>query len=1417
MVEQNQFITGKLNSDLNPSLQDVKDIEFLLNGDFTSYANDGYDFFIQNVASNELCWNLAKEILGVIKLDYNQFAIFSEDEIGLFDADNCTYVSQIIDSCLNFGKVSGVYKYTPHGRTLYFIDTNNPLRHYNIDKEYPHKSLTKCASCKQVYSNRLDCEQLLVWKNIDYPTLTIKKGAGNLPSGKYQIGIAFNDKNLRLTDYFIYPNIITISPYEKTSINLEFGCFSSSLKQYEIVLIAHRSDRGTVAQRIGYFETENTSLAINQLDSADYTPIDTKILLGTKSYYQGFNFIDYNSSTTDGQLVLAGLTERKPLNYWHQAFNIKSKWQEIIVPAKDAYKYPSHMRDEVYMFEIAWLFKDGQISPTTHIPNTVALNPAWDVYVTNNDTWATCDNVKRKYWDIYNTASVIDSGIYQSLSIADCDYKLGNSGTFGYWESQLKYPDHINFNTPNGDYRCTGLRGFKFPDNKTSTHHRLVGNKEYVIVLTPQFSNIEKPKDCDGNYVKDIVGYIIYVSDRTNHKSVLHKGMISNMFQEKLVDCSNSYYNNYPFNDLNKDVFLSKTKVLSDHRTSFTPVDTYSKDKFTYISPDVDYLKNTSGEELYLYSEENGTLEGSYNATNEFPQIKALANSFYTTLSAITGVAYTLQTVGNFNVFGIGSSGGAGTSSLPLLMESGYNLLHSALPYREYGTNYYSHADYNTNNFTNITQGNIRRQITYSNYLTSSKQIMDGDKINNYEREQGLYIKLNSSITDPFKKEYSRIRTKDAGCQNFKGNYVYNPAKGTSEVPSVSSYYAGFKVYQPTQYGSLNHAISISKYFTQDISNFNETPIIFSGDIYITKHKKLRKFPFFKSIPPSGYNDSGFLLEDQFNVWKPRFWMNYVNENIYVKTLESLPLIGFLFDLFGIDIDQASYNLEYGNIFPATNCGDAIDCTYPTKSDEGNGSSFAIGRGRLFENDGNIYTHVVGLQEYWCESEFVSDFRQYNEIKESNLNVDETELIKYNRIINPEVNIYDLQYLWNGIQSPVLPVLPKISCCCEIKTDQTRVIFSQNNNIESNGDKWLSFLPNNYHQFVGGEGIFTAIHRINEGNMLFAFENAIYVTQSDTGLITNQGTVYLGEGSIFKRRMKRLSDDETGFSGSIDQHSFINTRYGVYWIDKLRKRFFHYDGQLNDITDNIRAWANQFLSNTRNTIIGVFDNYTENLYFTSIEQGNEWTISYKPKAKTWVSYHSFVPQTYLQASNNFLSITGNSFSNGLKINNGGIWKHNKQYSYQNYYGTQYSFDIGYVLNNKFKQVNLQSIQLYADFIKEYGYGKKEFTKLFFDKFVAFTNKTSTGLRVLTDNKIEQNKEPKFTQLNDGFYRINNLKNYADGQPLIEKTAIGYNLLNSNTFNSGNIVGFATHIHLINEKDLKVLLKLNLEIEQENVK
>lgn len=1413
----------------------------------------------------------------------------NSSEIGLFDSNTCAYVPKINNPCLNFTKkIKGRFKNLPEcdSRRVYYVDGTTQLRFIDIDECLPVKNVNDCDNCEK--DLQFDCEAFNVNRCVKFPKITMTEGVGNLPNGSYQVAIALTDDKQRYTEYYIYPEVIRFHTNNqgnnRFSINIDFEDCPLGYDEYELVLITNRVDRATQAQRVGYFPETQTSVVISELDETSYTPIDTSVLLQQYPRYQTVDHIVANNET----LVLGGVTYREQPNYQFLANQIKSNWVVKRVKASEAKNHMSFMRGENYAFFLRGVYCDGERTNWFHLPSDAERKiKERDLSAYNNlftevtgpdapEATDECNPNPPLYWQVYDTSykypsstdpvdpsdpnckfykftcygplsdgdfgepmtvthtnccgdeetsyfsvnvfylcvadpnSVVISGLsstgnpyyvqsYEeipsdcetdcSVEVDPCAGDIVCRGDFGYWESELRYPNNPciwgqrregeDFYHPYG-LACQKIRYHKFPDNCT-THIHEQGDcqgEEYVNILGVEFSNIPPFIDKDGNVIKDIVGYEIGVADRTNHKSILHKGLIYNMWEEQLPDCTTSYYANYPFNDLNDDVFLSQTKALYDGlgqfgEENYTPVNTYSRDKFQYISPDVSFERNDSGQYLQIYTEQNGFVEGYYDYTFDMPKFVYLSDLAYITTLGV-GVAAALGANPIYNTV--------------LAVNTALNSLMNGLPPVSYGVGYYAKTAYNRFNCTNVQPGNIRRKIDFSQYLLPSKILAGDYKVNNYQRESGLFLDLSSDITDPSVNELSRVRLSDNNCQ---GSFGFCQSVNTG-VPVTSSYYAGVKVEKPNQYGfpDSNLVRTISNVIEWDNQTITSTGPLFGGDVYITKHKYIRKFPFFTALPLGAPDNTKFETSPYFNVWNPRYWVDNNQDNS-------------LFSAFGGVFTNDERNFDEARSIRRTSCNDESsgDCS---------GNLF-------FRVDGKFYTHVIGEAEYWCESEYIGDFRELNEIPESDIERDVNQKLAYRTVRLPELFLYNRQYHWKGLSNYTDHADMDYDCCRPEKPCYSNLVaYSLKNDPFSKGDSWLKFLPDNIQQFSQQDGKLIGIKEIDDYNLMILFENGTYVTQQDDSLRTENGRVYIGTPALFERRLRKISDDATGFGGCIDIDSIINTRFGTFYFDRPRRKFIHFSQGVTDATRNMNSWFQEHLADTVD-IKGVFDNFTGNLYYTGIsETGCSWTLSYKPMLEDWVSYHSFIPESYIQMQNNYLT-----------VKDGGIWKHNKKYNYQTYYGKKYKFDVGFVISDKFRQMILKDFEIYSEWVKYLDYNCKIYdNKKFFNKILVYNQMKSTGVVdiVLKDLNNEnhftfQNRTDlvECTNLEDFIYRLNKFTVYKLNQPLICETCMDYEtprdtiIPSSNTMDQADMRGRWFRVHLINDKETeyKILLQLNI--------
>jgi hypothetical protein len=446
--------------------------------------------------------------------------------------------------------------------------------------------------------------------------------------------------------------------------------------------------------------------------------------------------------------------------------------------------------------------------------------------------------------------------------------------------------------------------------------------------------------------------------------------------------------------------------------------------------------------------------------------------------------------------------------------------------------------------------------------------------------------------------------------------------------------------------------------------------------------------------------------------------------------------------------------------------------------------------------------------EYYCESEYIGGYREINEVPQSNYTKDLIQYKEYNTLLYSERFLYNQQQRYKGIFDKHKHFDLTKDCCTNcngFNYSNDRVIFSLKNDPLSKTDKWTKFLANNYHQFSQQDGEMRSMSAINNYNLLFLFDNAAYVTQTDEGLLTKNGAVYLGTGSIFERRMRKISSEINGLGGSIDRMSVINTPYGTYWADRNRKTFIYFDG--NHITEINTPLKSFFLQWNDKDIIGSYDSFSHNIYWSN----GDWTISYKPEAKRWISYHDWIPENFISSNNNLFS-----------IKNGGVWKHNVKDHYQTYYGTLHPFEVGFTINNKFKQTILESVSIYAEFIKNLAWGQKEYTDKFFNKVFMYSDRISTGIKPLerkTGNSFQYKKESniEYTVLEDR-YQINGFKNFLEKTPNLEWNNYKYKVLNTleNPVDENNhrLMAKWFNLHLISDDLPEVKKIVELVVTQE---
>lgn len=591
---------------------------------------------LENESSNKFCAEIPYTVIGSIHLYDDKWAIFSTDdvdsEIGLFDESQCSYSTIVNDKVLFFDKnhlIKGASKENYDCTwQLYWDDGKNPTRTINID-DIPYittKSVVDDCVVETPTSD-LDPEQIRLARLMDTPCITIEQGeVGTLLNGTYQVYIAYSVNGVRVTDYMSASNLQSIFFHENAVGSIEVsldGLDTKRFDEFELAVVTFINQQ-TSASTFGYYSTQTTRITIDSIDQRLVAIPLEQLLLRSPAYEKSDAIY-----TVSNYLLRVGPTTKFDFNYQPLANKIKANWVAVEYDAdyyRDGGSNVGYMRDEQYAFYIRWIYSTGEKSSSYHIPGRQAI--AQDTQELAPDGVEIWEAEKQERWKVYNTATVTS---IQTENLPDGGVVV-KRGKMGYWESTERYPD----NKPEIWDKLCGkpIRHHKMPDDAIIPRHNQGGTK--INVLGVEFSSIQPPVDNDGNLIPGIVGYEILRGSRKGNKSIIAKGLLNNMFEYDIPDTDRKgMYPNYPFNDLRPDPYLvsvfpedGRRNQIKSNKDNEHAIDTYSKQHFTFHSPDTQFKHPfLSGTELRIYGESSGLAEGQFIDPYKHPKHKVLSDT----------------------------------------------------------------------------------------------------------------------------------------------------------------------------------------------------------------------------------------------------------------------------------------------------------------------------------------------------------------------------------------------------------------------------------------------------------------------------------------------------------------------------------------------------------------------------------------------------------------------------------------------------------------------------------------------------------------------------------------------------------------------------------------------------------------------
>ena len=1215
-------------------------------------SHDGQIGVVGNEPSNLYCVTLPFTLIGCIPLADNKWAIFTTNntlsEIGVFDEPTCTYTTSVQSACLNFNTkhlITGASRRTfDCSEKVYWSDGNNPDRVIDLNNIpwkqtctddngisitnppgiWPAGAPTGCITC--VDTTELNCEQLRLAPLLTVPCLQLEKatGSGTLINGTYQVAVAYMINEIKVTDYLITSNPVSIWSHSGVGggINLTVSNTDPDFTEMEVVVISIVNSQ-TVAKQLGVYSTRQSVIYIDSLDPSLVTIPIASLPLITPAIEKSDGIYPLGT-----YLLRTGIYTKPDFNYQPQANRIIAKWQSVEYPEDYYHKAGSnvgYMRDEVYSFFIRWIYNTGDRSASYHIPGRhLGYN-----------------GINDSNWQTDNTATITSS----PNTLLPDGGTLVASGFMGYWESSEKYPDDnsLVWNQPGntgGDYNLCGknIRHHKFPDNRRDRHFNNVNNNNInlIRVLGVTFENITAPLDINGNSITSIVGYEILRGSREGQKSIIAKGIINNIKQYDIINANNNastgqtaLMQNYPYNDISSgDPFYNgnvNMTVLNDYVSFHSP-------ETTFQNP---YLGQV---DLRIYGHVNGTMSGVYENPYKHPEFKILGqagtdlvNGFalvisilHTFSAALGGPPITIEGVadmpykmtlgvepGSVPEGPVGSLAYAVRVAANVGISLFYNyfigtkanaqklaeLVTALIGTEQYACQFNSHGYYN-----NFTANTTTIGVSDYGYIKDNVQSFDSKTVNNIYRDPYVILKTTAAVPNP----------------GFDNSLNILGLAGERVDRLISSNYAALKANFASQYGQIDSIRQIP--ITSCVYKITDAPILFGGDTYINRYTEKNQYLFFNDWLIDQPRDYTYNYKYYQNVIGTKYWIDnrkiYTTDNGNYDTTSS----GNISNIFSPNTvlfirPRLNYSLVQRD--PVTNL--PKDIGGPSND---SGSGWKV-------DPGNFYLFCNGVKDFFVESEVNVGYRDWDEeiskrfydpygftdltgMFRSDIVKYSSGFYKYDYSLSVS-KMYNQFISWGQVLSRSFD--PQIAATCYAYYPR-RIQYSLPQQEELKRDNWQSFLVNNYKDMPDK---ITSVKPINKTGALIMLDRqspiqlmGVDSLQTDTGV-----KVTIGDGGLFNQPIQNLvnTDQIYEYGSCQSRWGITSTPQGVFYVSQDQGKIFAYTGQLEEISRaGMKWWFSRYLplklktyfpnfDLDDNPVIGagittVYDNINEVVYFS---------------------------------------------------------------------------------------------------------------------------------------------------------------------------------------------------------------------------
>ncbi len=616
-----------------------------------------------------------------------------------------------------------------------------------------------------------------------------------------------------------------------------------------------------------------------------------------------------------------------------------------------------------------------------------------------------------------------------------------------------------------------------------------------------------------------------------------------------------------------------------------------------------------------------------------------------------------------------------------------------------YSFNSIASYDYSADIANNL--GVKQRELDIYQYLIPGVQsVGDLHNVNNFQRESSVYLKTKEAVQPlPFPNQTPSVVVAGKSLISDNSRFTLSQRSNCAtpemqEHINTICYYASLKNTFVNQWGQMYSYSTIDTGFQRIFNSLSvdQPDVVFGGDTFITRFAFKTKLPFFIDNRVGAPDDSDVFYDEIGNVAYPQYWYsarsvlsNYIAGTVTLRNIISIKA-------HNLDCANDATVLVGTTTTTTTNAGTFVTSSSTTMSYDGKMYLFAYGipsfyvessinvdLRQAFNNlEGDFYPHVsTGIPDNWLQQSVVPI--QFDNTYHYN--------VTYSRQ-NKDNYFSHLPVDWNGNQ------------CYTNFPFRAIYSEAQQNDPSVKVNNWLTYAPISFFDFPQTYGNITSLDGIQNKAILARFENKslLYNTML-TVQTSNPQAAYLGNDTLFRSSPPiDFADTDLGYMGSQNK-MLLKIPNGQITIDAKRGQIFLVAGnQAQEIsafgsglnrffTDHLafeilRYFPNANIDNHFNGcgLHGVYDSKYDRIIISKLDYvpqfdkidiikyddtlqkyyiehtlgqsvlieyidltnrkyfcNKSWTLSFNFSTRTWISFHSYIPNWYIAENNFFYS------------------------------------------------------------------------------------------------------------------------------------------------------------------------------------